>query len=81
MTNKEARLALECMYGKGCMFTKANIPQQIERLYPQIKGYRKFVSERTFKGSKLKRLNCTMTYHHLQHRANRRKSNIRKSEQ
>ena len=32
MTNKSARLLLESIYGKGCMFQKAYIAKRIEQL-------------------------------------------------
>lgn len=68
MTNKSARLLLESIYGKGCMFQKAYIAKRIEQL-GGILTYKKFVEEKHYKLKKIGHLERTMTYHHLKHRA------------
>ena len=68
MTNKSARLALESIYGKGCMFQKAYIAKRIEQI-GGIKTYRKFVEETHYKLKKIRHLERTMTYHHLKHKS------------
>lgn len=68
MTNKSARLALESIYGKGCMFQKAYIAKKIEQI-GGIKTYKKFVEEKHYKLKRIRQLEKTMTYHHLKHRA------------
>lgn len=67
--NKSMRIQLEQIYGKECMFKKANIEEQVKRLGIKIKGYKVFVGEQRYKGKKLKRLETTLTYHHLQHQS------------
>lgn len=76
MTNKTARQELERIYGKGCMFFKANIPERLRQAGIQIKGYKVFVGEKRYKGKKIKRLETTMTYHHLEHNADGGKTNV-----
>ena len=76
MTNKTARQELERIYGKGCMFFKANIPERLRQAGIQIKGYKVFVDEKRYKGKKIKRLETTMTYHHLEHNADGGKTNV-----
>lgn len=68
MTNKSARLALERIYGKGCMFQKAYIAKKIEQI-GGIKTYKKFVEETHYKLKKISILERTMTYHHLKHKS------------
>ncbi len=68
MTNKSARLALERIYGKGCMFQKAYIAKKIEQI-GGIKTYKKFVEEKHYKLRKIRILERTMTYHHLKHKS------------
>lgn len=67
-TNKQAREELERIYGKGCMFKKAKIEEQIMQL-KTIKTYKRFIVETKYTGKKLRRLEQNMTYHHLQHRS------------
>lgn len=76
MTNKAARQELERIYGKGCMFFKANIPERLRQAGIQIKGYKVFVSEKRYKAKKIKKLETTMTYHHLEHNADGGKTNV-----
>ena len=67
MGNKSARQLLEMIYGKGCMFKRANIPERLEGY--KIRGYKVFVAGQKFKSKKIKKLEETMTYHHLIHRS------------
>lgn len=67
--NKSARHLLERLYGKGCMFERAHIPERLLQLDIKIKGYRLYVSETRYKRRKINKLESTMTYHHLQHRS------------
>lgn len=67
--NKSMRVQLEQIYGKECMFKKANIEEQVKHLDIKIKGYKVFVGEQRYKGRKLKKLETTLTYHHLQHQS------------
>ena len=76
MTNKAARQKLERIYGKGCMFFKANIPERLRQAGIQIKGYKVFVSEKRYKAKKIRKLETTMTYHHLEHNADGGKTNV-----
>ena len=57
-SNKNARLILESIYGKGSMFKKAECEKQIEKQKLKIKGYKS-----------LKTKSKQMTYHHLKHRS------------
>ena len=65
--NKTIRQKMETIYGKGCMFKRAHIPERLKGL--RIKGYRVFVNETRYKLIKIKMLESTMTYHHLKHRS------------
>ena len=76
MTNKSARLALEAIYGKGCMFQKAYIAKKIEQI-GGIKTYKTFVEEKHYKLKKIKSLERTMTYHHLKHEADGGRATVR----
>lgn len=68
MNNRTARLCLERKYGKGCMFKKADIPTQIEKLRT-IKTYKTFLKETRYTGKKIRLLENNMTYHHLKHKS------------
>lgn len=68
MTNKGARQILELIYGKGCMFQRAKIAQIIEEI-GGIKTYKTFVEGKRYKLRKIRRLQDTMTYHHLKHKS------------
>lgn len=71
--NTKARRHLEKIYGKGCMFNKAHIAEQIEKM-GGIKTYKKFVQETHYTGRIIQMLEKRMTYHHLKHRSERRKN-------
>ena len=75
-SNKNARQMLERQYGKGCMFQKAEIEQQIAEL-KTIKTYRRFLQETRYTGKKIRQLERNMTYHHLKHRADGGKTDIK----
>lgn len=64
--NSKARQALEQIYGKGCMFKKAHIEEQIYQL-KTIKTYKVFLQETRYTGKKIRQLEKNMTYHHLRH--------------
>ena len=74
--NKSARQLLEMIYGKGCMFKRAHIAERLRQSGIKIKGYKVFVSEKRYKSKKIKRLEETMTYHHLQHKADGGKTDV-----
>lgn len=74
-TNKSAKQALERVYGKGCMFKKAHIEEQIEALRT-IKTYRRFLQETRYTGRKIHLLESNLTYHHLKHRSEGGKSTL-----
>ena len=66
--NKVIRERLERIYGKGCMFQKALIAERIEAM-GGIKTYREYIQEHKYTFKKVKKLESTMTLHHLKHRA------------
>ena len=66
--NKVIRERLEKIYGKGCMFQKAYIAERIEAM-GGIKTYREYIQEHKYTFKKVKKLESTMTLHHLKHRA------------
>ena len=51
--NSKARQQLESIYGKGCMFKKARIEDQIEAL-KTIKTYKTFLRETRYTGKKIR---------------------------
>lgn len=75
-SNKNARQMLERQYGKGCMFQKAEIAKQIEEM-KTIKTYKRFLQETRYTGKKIRQLERNMTYHHLRHRADGGKTDIK----
>ena len=66
--NKVIRERLEAIYGKGCMFQKAYIEKRIEAM-GGIKTYREYVGEHKYTFKKVKKLEETMSLHHLKHRS------------
>ena len=74
--NKSARQLLEMIYGKGCMFKRAHIAERLKQSGIAIKGYKVFVGEKRYKSKKIRRLEETMTYHHLQHHADGGKTDV-----
>lgn len=76
-SNKKARLKIEEAYGKGCMFKKAKIAERIEAM-GGIKTYKQFIEEQRYTFKEIRRLESNITYHHLEHKSERRKSNTRK---
>ena len=66
--NSKGRKSLERIYGKGCMFKKANKEEQIEKLHT-IKTYKVFLKETHYSGNIIKQLENNMTYHHLRHKS------------
>lgn len=66
--NKVIRERLEKIYGKGCMFQKAYIAERIEAM-GGIKTYKEYIQEHKYTFKKVKKLESTMTLHHLKHRA------------
>ena len=66
--NKVIRERLEKIYGKGCMFQKAYIAERIEAM-GGIKTYREYIQEHKYTFKKIKKLESTMTLHHLKHRS------------
>lgn len=71
--NKKVREELERIYGKGCMFKKANMEKKIEEKKIEekttIKSYKKFIEERHFTSKKIQFYEEQMNLHHLQHRS------------
>ena len=76
--NSKARRRLEKIYGKGCMFKKAHIEEQIEALQTKrvIKSYKVFLKETRYTGKKIRQLEGNMTYHHLRHRSEGGKTDV-----
>ena len=66
--NKVIRERLEKIYGKGCMFQKALIAERIEAI-GGIKTYKEYIKEHRYTLKKIKKLESTMTLHHIKHRA------------
>lgn len=66
--NKVIRERLERIYGKGCMFQKAYIAERIEAI-GGIKTYKEYIQEHKYTFKKIKKLESTMTLHHIKHRA------------
>ena len=64
--NASKRKQLEKIYGKGCMFKKARVEEQIEKLRT-IKTYKTFLKETRYTGKKIQQLENNMTFHHLKH--------------
>ena len=64
--NKAIRERLERIYGKGCMFQKAHIAQRIEEI-GGIKTYKQYIQQHKYSFKKVKKLEETMTLHHLKH--------------
>ena len=64
--NASKRKQLEKIYGKGCMFKKARVEEQIEKLRT-IKTYKTFLKETRYTGKKIHQLENNMTFHHLKH--------------
>lgn len=67
-SNTSARRNLEQIYGKGCMFKRANLEKRIEEM-GGIKTYKKFVKETRYTRRKINILEKNLTYHHLQHQS------------
>ena len=66
--NRRIRENLERIYGKGCMFQKAQIAETIERI-GGIKTYRRYIEEKHYSLKEIQRLEKHMTLHHLRHRS------------
>lgn len=66
--NKAIRERLERIYGKGCMFQKAHIAQRIEEI-GGITTYKQYIQQHKYTFKKVKKLEQTMTLHHLKHRS------------
>lgn len=71
--NTRGRQQLERIYGKGCMFKKAKVEEQLYALRGKkiIKSYKSFLRETRYTLKKIRRLEGNMTYHHLKHRSER----------
>lgn len=76
--NTKGRHQLEQIYGKGCMFKKAHIEEQIKALQTRriIKSYKVFLKETKYTGKKIRQLEGNMTYHHLRHRSEGGKTDV-----
>lgn len=74
--NKTARLELEHIYGKGCMFKRAGIDDRLKHSGLKIKGYKVFISEKHYTSKKIRQLEKIMTYHHLEHKADGGKATV-----
>ena len=68
VSNSSMKAELQRIYGKGCMFRKAEIAKQIEEM-GGIKTYRRYVQETRYKRRRINLLENRLTYHHLQHRS------------
>lgn len=67
MSNKNVRILLEQIYGKGCMFKRARIAERIEKM-GGIKTYKKFLEEKCYTLKQIKKAEKALTYHHLKHK-------------
>ena len=76
--NTKGRHQLEQIYGKGCMFKKAKVEEQIYALRQKriIKSYKSFLKETKYTLKKIRQLEGNMTYHHLKHRSEGGKTNV-----
>lgn len=72
--NTRGRQQLEKIYGKGCMFKKAKVEEQLQNCKRKIKSYKRYVRETHYTLNKIRTLEQHMTYHHLKHRSERRKN-------
>lgn len=63
--NKVIKEQLRKIYGDGCFFERAKIAEKIEKM-GGIKTYKQFLSERYFKGKKIRNM---LTLHHLKHKS------------
>lgn len=61
--NKETRMKLEQIYGKGCFFARAKLAERLEERDITL-SFKKFVQEKRYKGKKIRN---NITYHHLRH--------------
>ena len=73
-SNKVARKELERIYGKGCFFARAKLAERLEQEDKEL-SFRRFVEHKRYTG---KKISHQITYHHLVHKSERRKSNSRK---
>lgn len=69
--NTRGRKQLEQIYGKGCMFKKAKVEEQLQNCKRKIKSYKVFLSQTHYTVNKIRMLEAHMTYHHLKHRSER----------
>ena len=78
MIIQNGRKQLEQVYGKGCMFKKAKVEEQIYALRQKriIKSYKAFLKETKYTLKKIRQLEGNMTYHHLKHRSEGGKTSI-----
>ena len=67
-SNKNARMKLEKIFGKSCMFQKAGIEKEIEKL-KNITSYKKYLKEVHYTKKRVIQLQNNLTYHHLHHKA------------
>lgn len=67
MSNKNIRMMMEQIYGKGCMFKKAKIAERIEKM-GGIKTYKRFLQEKRYTFKQIRKAEKVLTYHHLQHK-------------
>ena len=79
-SNKNARKALEDIYGKKDMFVEAQIEAQIDEINltrkKKIRTYREFKEQCKFKGSKRRSMEKMMSYHHLRHKKDKGDSSV-----
>lgn len=75
MKNKTARQMLELIYGKNCMFQRGKVAQRIEEL-GGILTYKEFVMHKEYKLKRIRKLESTLTYHHLRHRSEGGKTSL-----
>ena len=61
--NKETRMKLEQIYGRGCFFARAKLAERLEEKGIEL-SFKKFVQEKRYKGKKIR---TRMTFHHLRH--------------
>jgi len=73
-SNKNARKALEDIYGKKDMFVEAQIEAQIDEINltrkKKIKTYREYKEQCRYTNSKRRSLEKMLSFHHLRHKSN-----------
>ena len=79
-SNKKIKLALARKYGKGCMFERANIEEQIDKLNKtqkkKIKTYKQFKNKVKLTQKKQTQEEKIISVHHMVHKNKGRENDI-----